>query len=210
MIYSIRCFRNFASGNRIERKGQVRDMDKKKIIKAVTMILEAVGENPKRKDLQETPRRVAEMYEEIFAGIKQDPAKELEVVLDQKHEEIILLRDIPLYSVCEHHLLPFLGKAHIAYIPKEGRVTGLSKLGRAIDILAKRPQVQERLTTQIAEVIMHELKPRGCMVVIEAEHLCMSMRGLKKPGISTVTSAVRGVFRSNEKTRSEALSLMKS
>ena len=173
------------------------------------MILEAVGENPKRKDLQETPRRVAEMYEEIFAGIRQDPAKELEVVLDQKHEEIILLKNIPLYSVCEHHLLPFLGKAHIAYIPKEGRVTGLSKLGRAIDILAKRPQVQERLTTQIAEVIMHKLKPRGCMVVIEAEHLCMSMRGLKKPGISTVTSAVRGVFRSNEKTRSETLSLIK-
>ena len=188
----------------------MRDSDKKKIIKAVTMILEAVGENPKRKDLQETPRRVAEMYEEIFAGISQDPAKELEVVLDQKHEEIILLKNIPLYSVCEHHLLPFLGKAHIAYIPKEGRVTGLSKLGRAVDILAKRPQVQERLTTQIAEVIMRELKPRGCMVVIEAEHLCMSMRGLNKPGISTVTSAVRGIFRSNEKTSSEALSLMKS
>jgi GTP cyclohydrolase I len=188
----------------------VREIDKKKIIKAVTMILEAVGENPKRKDLQETPRRVAEMYGEIFAGISQDPAKELEVVLDQKHEEIILLKNIPLYSVCEHHLLPFLGRAHIAYIPKEGRVTGLSKLGRAVDILAKRPQVQERLTTQIAEVIMRELKPRGCMVVIEAEHLCMSMRGLKKPGISTVTSAVRGVFRSNEKTRSETLSLIKS
>ena len=116
-------------------------MDKKKIMKAVSMILEAVGENPKRKDLQETPRRVAEMYEEIFAGIRQDPSKELEVVLDQKHEEIILLKGIPLYSVCEHHLLPFLGKAHVAYIPKEGRVTGLSKLGRAIDILAKRPQV---------------------------------------------------------------------
>ena len=210
MIYSIRSFRNSVSGNSIERKNSVKDTDKKKIIKAVTMILEAVGENPKRKDLQETPRRVAEMYEEIFAGISQDPAKELEVVLDQKHEEIILLKNIPLYSVCEHHLLPFLGKAHIAYIPKEGRVTGLSKLGRAIDILAKRPQVQERLTTQIAEVIMRELKPRGCMVVIEAEHLCMSMRGLKKPGISTVTSAVRGVFRSNEKTRSETLSLIKS
>ncbi|MFA5165461.1 MAG: GTP cyclohydrolase I FolE [Candidatus Omnitrophota bacterium] len=185
-------------------------MDRNKIMKAVTMILEAVGEDPKRKDLLETPRRVAEMYEEIFSGIQSDPAKELEVVLDQKHEEIILLKGIPLYSVCEHHLLPFLGKAHIAYIPKEGRVTGLSKLGRAIDILAKRPQVQERLTTQIAEVIMKELKPRGCMVVIEAEHLCMSMRGLKKPGISTVTSAVRGVFRTNEKTRAETLALIRS
>lgn len=185
-------------------------MDRNKIMKAVTMILEAVGEDPKRKDLLETPRRVAEMYEEIFSGIQSDPAKELEVVLDQKHEEIILLRGIPLYSVCEHHLLPFLGKAHIAYIPREGRVTGLSKLGRAIDILAKRPQIQERLTTQIAEVIMKELKPRGCMVVIEAEHLCMSMRGLKKPGISTVTSAVRGVFRTNEKTRAETLALIRS
>ena len=129
-------------------------MDRNKIMKAVTMILEAVGEDPKRRDLLETPRRVAEMYEEIFSGIQSDPARELEVVLDQKHEEIILLKGIPLYSVCEHHLLPFLGRAHIAYIPKEGRVTGLSKLGRAIDILAKRPQVQERLTTQIAEVIM--------------------------------------------------------
>ncbi len=184
-------------------------MDRNKIMKAVTMILEAIGEDPKRRDLLETPRRVAEMYEEIFSGVKSDPAKELEVVLDQKHEEIILLKGIPLYSVCEHHLLPFLGKAHIAYIPKEGRVTGLSKLGRAIDILAKRPQIQERLTTQIAEVIMKELKPRGCMVVIEAEHLCMSMRGLKKPGISTVTSAVRGVFRTNEKTRAETLALIR-
>ncbi len=184
-------------------------MDRTKLMKAVTMILEAVGENPKRKDLTETPRRVAQMYEEIFSGINQDPAKELEVILDQKHDEIILLKGIPLYSVCEHHLLPFLGKAHIAYIPKDGRVTGLSKLGRAIDILAKRPQVQERLTTQIAEVIMKVLKPRGCMVVIEAEHLCMSMRGLKKPGIATVTSAVRGVFRENEKTRAETLALIK-
>ena len=184
-------------------------MDRNKIMKAVTMILEAIGENPKRRDLLETPRRVAEMYEEIFSGVKSDPSKELEVVLDQKHEEIILLKGIPFYSVCGHHLLPFLGKAHIAYIPKEGRVTGLSKLGRAIDILAKRPQIQERLTTQIAEVIMKELKPRGCMVVIEAEHLCMSMRGLKKPGISTVTSAVRGVFRTNEKTRAETLALIK-
>lgn len=185
-------------------------MDKKKIMKAVAMMLEAVGEDPRRKDLQETPRRVAEMYEEIFSGIRQDPAKELEVVLDQKHEEIILLKGIPLYSVCEHHLLPFLGRAHIAYIPKEGRVTGLSKLARAVDILSKRPQVQERLTTQIAEVIMKVLRPRGCMVIIEAEHLCMSMRGLKKPGISTVTSAVRGVFRENEKTRAETLALIKA
>lgn len=185
-------------------------MDNKKIEKAVRDILEAVGENPKRKDLQETPRRVAEMYGEIFSGVSQNPEKELEVVLDQKHEEIILLKDIPLYSVCEHHLLPFLGKAHIAYIPKGGRVTGLSKLARVVDILSKRLQVQERLTTQIAEIIMRKLRPQGCMVVIEAEHMCMSMRGVKKPGARTVTSAVRGIFQRNEKTRSETLALIRS
>lgn len=185
-------------------------MDKKKIEKAVREILEAIGEDPKRKDILNTPVRVAEMYEEIFSGIKHDPRKELEVILDQKHEEIILLKDIPLYSCCEHHLLPFLGRAHIAYIPKGGRVTGLSKLARVVDILAKRPQVQERLTTQIAEIIMSKLKPQGCMVVIEAEHLCMSMRGVKKPGALTVTSAVRGIFKENEKTRSETLALIKA
>ncbi len=185
-------------------------MDKRKIERAIKKILEAIGEDPKRKDILDTPRRVAEMYEEIFSGINIDPAKELEVILDQKHDEIILLKGIPLYSVCEHHLLPFIGKAHIAYIPKEGRVTGLSKLARVVDILSKRPQVQERLTTQIAEIIMSKLKPQGCMVVIEAEHLCMSFRGVKKPGTFTVTSVVRGIFRENEKTRSEALALMKS
>jgi len=185
-------------------------MERKKIEKAIREILEAIGEDPKRKDLQDTPKRVAEMYEEIFSGIYQDPAKELEVVLDQRHDEIILLKGIPLYGVCEHHLLPFVGHAHIAYIPKQGRVTGLSKLARVVDILAKRPQVQERLTTQIAEIIMSKLKPQGCMVVIEAEHLCLSMRGVKKPGTLTVTSAVRGIFKENEKTRAETLALIKS
>ncbi len=184
-------------------------MDYKKIERAVRDILEAIGENPRRKDLLETPRRVAQMYEEIFSGIKQNPEKELEVILDQKHHEIILLRGIPLYSVCEHHLLPFLGRANIAYIPKNGRVTGLSKLARVVDILARRPQVQERLTTQIAEIVMGKLKPLGVMVVIEAEHLCMSMRGVRMPGTMTVTSAVRGIFKENEKTRSEALALMR-
>ena len=185
-------------------------MNKKKIERAVTDILEAIGENSKRRDLLETPKRVAEMYEEIFAGIKQDPEAELEVILDQKHHEIILLKGIPLYSVCEHHLLPFIGKASIAYIPKNGRVTGLSKLARVVDILARRPQVQERLTTQIAEIIMSKLRPLGVMVVLEAEHLCMSMRGVKKPGTLTITSAVRGIFKENEKTRSEALALIRS
>jgi GTP cyclohydrolase I len=185
-------------------------MDKKRIERAVKDLLVAIGEDAARKDLLDTPRRVAEMYEEIFSGIDQDPKKELEVILDQKHNEIILLKGIPLYSVCEHHLLPFMGRAYIAYIPRNGRVTGLSKLARVVDILSKRPQVQERLTTQIAEIIMSKLKPQGCMVVIEAEHLCMSMRGVKKPGTLTVTSAVRGIFQENEKTRSEVLALMKS
>lgn len=185
-------------------------MDKKKIEKAVRAILEAIGENPKRKDLLDTPVRVAQMYQEVFAGIHQKPQEELEVILDQKHHEIILLKGIPLYSVCEHHLLPFIGKAHIAYIPKKGRVTGLSKLARVVDILSRRLQVQERLTTQIAEIIMAKLRPLGVMVVIEAEHLCMSMRGVRKPGTLTVTSAVRGIFKENEKTRAEALALMRS
>lgn len=185
-------------------------MDKKKLKKAALMILEAIGEDPARKDLLGTPERVAEMYEEILAGQSLDPKKELEVLLEQRHEEIVLVKGIPLYSICEHHLLPFIGRAHVAYIPKGGRVTGLSKIARVVEILSKRLQVQERLTTQIASIIMEKLKPLGVMVVIEAEHLCMSMRGIKKPGILTVTSAVRGIFKENEKTRSETLVLMKS
>lgn len=183
-------------------------MDKKKIERAVRDILYAIGEDPKRADLKETPRRVAEMFEEIFSGIKKDPKKELEVILGEKHNEIVLIKDIPLYSVCEHHMLPFIGKAHIAYIPKDGRVTGLSKLVRVVEALSKRLQVQERLTTQIADIILQKLKPLGVLVIIEAEHLCMSMRGVKKPGTITVTSAVRGVFKENSKTRFEALSLI--
>jgi GTP cyclohydrolase I len=184
-------------------------MDKKKIEKAVRDILAAVGEDPSRKDLKDTPRRVAEMYEEILAGTCVNPEKELEVVFEKEHDEIILLKDIPLYSICEHHLLPFIGKAHVAYIPSNNRVTGLSKLVRVVDAFSRRLQVQERLTTDIAEVIMKKLKPKGVLVVIEAEHLCMSMRGVRKPGVTTITSAVRGVFRRNEKTRSEALSLIR-
>ncbi len=184
-------------------------MDKNKIKKSIRDILEAIGEDSNRKDLLATPQRVADMYEEIFSGIKQDAKKELEVILDQKHDEIVLLKDIPLYSVCEHHLLPFIGRAHVAYIPKSGRVTGLSKIVRVVDILSKRLQVQERLTTEIAEVIMTKLKPRGVMVVLEAEHLCMSMRGVKKAGALTITSAVRGIFKENQKTRTEALALIR-
>jgi len=184
-------------------------VDRAKLEAAARLILEAVGEDPGREDLRETPRRLADMYEEVLAGIALDPERELEVVLDQKHEEIVLLRDIPLYSVCEHHLLPFIGRAHVAYIPKGGRVTGLSRIARVVDILARRLQVQERLTSQIAGVVMKKLKPLGVMVVIEAEHLCMSMRGISKPGIRAVTSAVRGSFKENEKTRAETLALMK-
>ena len=184
-------------------------MDKRRIEKAVREILIAVGEDPKRRDIKDTPRRVADMYEEILSGMKVDPEKGLEVIFEKDHDEIILLRGIPLYSICEHHLLPFIGKAHVAYIPKGNRVTGLSKLARVVDVLSKRPQVQERLTTDIADVIMKKLKPKGVMVMIEAEHLCMSMRGVKKPGVLTITSAVRGIFRKNEKTRSEAMSLIR-
>jgi len=186
-----------------------RAMDKKRIEKAVREILSAVGENPNRADIKDTPRRVAEMYEEILSGTKADPAKELEVVFEKDHDEIVLLRGIPLYSICEHHLLPFIGKAHVAYIPSNNKVTGLSKLARVVDTLAKRLQVQERLTTDIAEIIMKKLEPKGVMVIIEAEHLCMSMRGVKKPGVLTITSAVRGVFRQNEKTRAEAMALIR-
>lgn len=184
-------------------------MDKKKIEKAITMVLEAVGADLKRKDIATTPKRVAQMYEEILKGEFVDASKELEIILEQKHDEIILLKNIPLYSLCEHHLLPFIGKAHVAYIPDK-RITGLSKIARVVDILSKRLQVQERLTTEIADVIKSRLKPKGVMVVIEAEHLCMSMRGVKKAGAITTTSVVRGVFRSNSKTRQEALSLISS
>ena len=184
-------------------------MDKKRIEKAVKEILIAIGEDVKRHDLKDTPKRVADMYEEILGGMKADPERELEVVFEKEHDEIVLLKGIPLYSVCEHHLLPFVGKAHVAYIPSNNRVTGLSKLVRVVDIFAKRLQVQERITTDIADIIMKKLKPKGVMVIIEAEHMCMSMRGVKKPGVMTITSAVRGTFRKNEKTRAEAMALIR-
>ncbi len=184
-------------------------MDKKKIMKAVRDILEAIGEDPKREGLRETPRRVADMYAEIFSGIGKNAGQELKVIFEKEHDEIILLKDIPLYSVCEHHMVPFIGIAHIAYIPRGNRITGLSKITRVVDVLSRKLQVQERLTTDIAEVIMTKLEPKGVLVVIEAEHLCMSMRGVKKPGITTTTSAVRGVFRKDQKTRQEAFSLIR-
>ncbi|MFH1449854.1 MAG: GTP cyclohydrolase I FolE [bacterium] len=186
-----------------------KEVDKEKIKKAITMIIEAIGDDPNRKGLVKTPERVADAYEEIFSGINKNLAKELEIYLPDTHEEMILVKDIPFYSVCEHHFLPFHGKAHVAYLPKEGRITGLSKLVRVVEISAKRLQLQERFTTEIADLLMKVLVPHGVLVMVEAEHLCMTMRGVRKPGSITVTSAVRGAFK-NEATRAEALAIIKN
>ena len=183
-------------------------MDRKKIEEGVRLILEGIGEDADRPGLQETPRRVADLYSEIFSGVDLDPMQYLVPVDGETHEEMVLIREIPLYSVCEHHRLPFAGMAHVAYIPEGGRIVGLSKIVRVLEAYASRPQVQERLTTQVAESIMKGLNPKGVMVVIEAEHLCMSMRGVRKPNSITVTSAVRGSFRRDERTRSETLALI--
>jgi GTP cyclohydrolase I len=184
-------------------------VDRDKIAQGVRLMLEGIGEDPEREGLLRTPERVADMYEEIFAGLGQDAAQHLCVTFNEGHQEMVLVKDIPLYSVCEHHLVPFMGRAHVGYIPsKDGRICGLSKLARVVDVFAKRPQVQERLTSQIADTIVANLKPQGVIVVIEAEHLCMSMRGIKKPGALTMTSAVRGIFERNPATRSEAMSLI--
>ena len=195
-----------AQGARPPHPGLV---DKARIERAVREILEAIGEDPDREGLVRPPERVAAMYEEIFAGLTADPADNLAVTFAADHDEMIMVKDIPLYSVCEHHLAPFIGRAHLAYIPNaNGRITGLSKLARLVDAYSRRPQVQERLTSQIADEIDEKLAPRGVLVVIEAEHLCMSMRGVQKPGPTTVTSAVRGLFRDNAATRAEAMAFI--
>ena len=187
----------------------VRAVDFPRLEAAVREILIAIGEDPDRDGLMRTPRRVAEMYAEIFSGLREDPAQHLIVTFEANHDEMVMVRDIPLYSCCEHHLVPFHGRAHVAYIPgNDGRITGLSKLARLVDGYAKRPQVQERLTTQIADAIVEVLQPRGAFVMIEAEHLCMSMRGVRKPGSLTVTSAVRGLFKDNAATRAEVMALL--
>lgn len=192
-------------------EGNGEGVDRARIEKAVREILEAIGEDPDRDGLERTPERVANMYAEIFSGIRDNPDRHLKVTFEAGHDEMVMVKDIPLASVCEHHLIPFIGKAHVAYIPGEdGRITGLSKLARLVDSLSKRPQVQERLTTQIADEIDNTLEPRGVLVVIEAEHLCMSMRGVRKPGSITVTSAVRGQFRDSVATRSEAMQFIHS
>lgn len=182
-------------------------VDNSGVADAVRRLLVAIGEDPTREGLEGTPRRIAEMYREVFAGMDQDPFSVLSVGFEEGHEEMVIVRDIPFFSMCEHHFLPFHGVAHVGYIPK-GRVVGISKLARAVDIFAKRPQVQERLTSQIADAIMEVLKPRGVAVLMEAEHLCMTMRGVKKPGSKVVTSATRGIFRSNLATRNEFLSIV--
>jgi len=184
-------------------------IDKEKIRLAAISIIEAIGENPSRQSLRDTPQRIAEMYAELFSGIDVDPKNELMIGFEEGHHEMIILRDIPFYSMCEHHLLPFYGVAHVGYIPSEdGRVVGVSKLARVVEICARRPQLQERMTGQIADAIFEALHPDGVAVVVRAEHLCMTMRGIKKPGANVVTSAVRGTFRSKIATRSEFLSLI--
>ncbi|MGB3367109.1 MAG: GTP cyclohydrolase I FolE [Acidaminobacteraceae bacterium] len=184
-------------------------MDKKRIENAVREILFAIGEDPDREGLIGTPDRMARMYEEIFAGLTQDPGKHLEVYFqEEKHEELVIVKDIPFYSVCEHHLVPFFGVAHVGYFPKNGKLTGLSKIARVVDTIAKRPQLQERLTSHIADTIQDKLDPHGVIVIIEAEHMCMTMRGIKKAGSKTVTSAVRGIMKTEAKSRSEAISLI--
>ncbi|GAA1871522.1 GTP cyclohydrolase I FolE [Brevibacterium marinum] len=188
--------------------GTANKVDQPRIAAAIREILIAVGEDPDREGLVETPARVARAYEEVFSGLHRDPADVLGMTFDISHEEMVLVRDIDLYSMCEHHLVPFHGVAHIGYIPsKNGKVTGLSKLARLVEVYARRPQVQERLTTQIADALVEHLEPQGAIVVVEAEHLCMTMRGVRKPGASTITSAVRGQLRESA-SRAEAMSLI--
>jgi len=191
------------------RDGKAAGVDLARIEAAVREILLAIGEDPERDGLVDTPKRVARMYDEVFSGLREDPGDHLKVVFEVDHDEMVMVKDIPIYSLCEHHLVPWFGRAHVAYIPNEdGRITGLSKLARLVDGFSKRPQVQERLTSQVADCIQAVLEPRGVLVVVEAEHLCMSMRGVRKPGATTVTSAVRGLMRDSVAARNEAMSFI--
>lgn len=185
-----------------------RQVNQEKIQEAVRLLLAAVGEDPEREGLLDTPRRVADMYAEVFSGLREDPARHLDVTFQEEHEEMVIVKDIPFHSFCEHHLVPFRGRAHVVYIPRGGRVVGLSKLARVVDGYARRPQLQERLTSQVADALAGKLDPHGAMVVVEAEHMCMTVRGVKKPGALTVTSAVRGLFAHNASTRAEAMWLI--
>ena len=196
--------------NSVDKTGAVtsKPVDFDRLRAAVAEILEAIGEDPQRDGLLRTPERVAKMYSEVFAGLREDPKHHLEVQFEADHDEMVMVKDIPFYSMCEHHLLPFVGQAHVAYVPGEsGKITGLSKLARLVEGYARRPQVQERLTSQVADDLMKVLDPKGALVVVEAEHQCMSMRGIQKPGAVTITSAVRGIFLSDA-TRAEAMQLI--
>jgi GTP cyclohydrolase I len=184
-------------------------VDKERVKAAVREILIAIGDDPDREGLKETPDRVARMFEEIFAGLHKDPREYVKVFQEENHEEIVLVKDIPTYSICEHHLLPFVGVAHVVYIPRKGKIMGLSKLARIVDTIAKKPQLQERLTSEVADVLMDTINPIGAAVVMEAEHLCMTMRGIKKPGSKTITSALRGIIKTDARTRAEVMALIK-
>ncbi|MFC3931582.1 GTP cyclohydrolase I FolE [Streptococcus dentapri] len=184
-------------------------IDQKKAEAAIYQLLEAVGENPKREGLVDTPKRVTKMYAEMFSGLEQDPKRQFTAVFTEEHEELVLVKDIPFYSMCEHHLVPFYGTAHVAYLPSQGRVTGLSKLARAVEVASKRPQLQERLTAQVADALEEALSPSGVFVMVEAEHMCMTMRGIKKPGSKTVTTVTRGLFKEDREQRREILNLIK-
>ena len=183
--------------------------NQEKVEQAVYQLLEALGENPEREGLLDTPKRVAKMYAEMFSGLNEDPKDQFTAVFSEVHDEVVLVKDIPFYSMCEHHLVPFYGKAHVAYLPSGDKVTGLSKLARAVEVAARRPQLQERLTEQVATALEEALNPRGVFVMVEAEHMCMTMRGIKKPGSKTITTVAKGLYKEDREERKEILSLMR-
>jgi GTP cyclohydrolase IA len=185
------------------------EVNHEKIQQAVRMILEAVGEDPDREGLLDTPKRVAKMYAEVFSGLGKNPEDDLSAIFNEMHEEVVIVKDIPFFSMCEHHLVPFYGKAHVAYIPTNGRVTGLSKLARIVETIARQPQLQERITSTVADTLVNKLEPKAVAVIIEAEHMCMTMRGVKKPGASTITTSVRGQYQEDAAARAEVFSLMR-
>ncbi|HEQ8525524.1 TPA: GTP cyclohydrolase I FolE [Streptococcus pyogenes] len=190
------------------KRERLMSINKEKAEAAICQFLEAVGENPNREGLLDTPKRVAKMYAEMFLGLGKDPKEEFTAVFKEHHEDVVIVKDISFYSICEHHLVPFYGKAHIAYLPSDGRVTGLSKLARAVEVASKRPQLQERLTSQIADALVEALNPKGTLVMVEAEHMCMTMRGIKKPGSKTITTTARGLYKESRAERQEVISLM--
>ncbi|PIC87783.1 GTP cyclohydrolase I FolE [Sporosarcina sp. P20a] len=188
----------------------MKEQDINKLEQAVTMILEAIGEDPTREGLLETPKRVAKMYQEVFEGLNKDPREYFDTVFHENHDEVVLVKDISFYSMCEHHLVPFFGVAHVAYIPRNGVVAGLSKLARAVETAARRPQLQERITSSVADAMMEKLNPHGVYIIIEAEHMCMTMRGIKKPGAKTITTVARGIYEHDDVKRAEILSLIRT